>query len=714
MEIKRKIKQTIENLKYKFWHSRLAWYDDSHEIKLTSLSPSENIEDNDSNIDAYEIALRNVLKSTEANNIAMTGDLGIGKSSILKAYEKRYGEKFIYVSVSDLIDDSQPPEKKKTPEEKKTLEEKKKIQEEIEKNLLKQLIAICRKKDIPASRFRNIPESPSKRNAILFTILTAIFALNIGVVLFWDEIAEAFETFHICIDKGKPFSYFFLVVLSTILVGCSIWNIILNYKLPKISAKASVKDGCEANIEMDTPIEPENLDKNLGEIIYLLEQAGKKSGYVLVIEDMDRFDADVCIPVLVKLRQINVMINQRMRFSNHKHSYKFIYVLKEEIFADKDPYKFFDIMLPVVPSLSNKSSIIYLNGRWKKFDLLPTFIPDIAPYLTDYRKIFHIENEYKIFREINSGFFVEDIQLDDINLQSIQTELMALIIYKIYFPHDFNKSRYTENDDTSKSNLSKALYNKHRLSLPVKVDMNADIFDMLASYMTQRVFYFIGAYSSSTLGQAESLYLKALNEYTISNAKYKRTNNVDYLSDAYSYIKSQSYQIKDILKNMAIKQPYPELMLRVIDYYAKTVTFIFQLPTIVYTETISYNEYFADINATFIYCGLVPTHKVYIKLLISGYKKMKKEADMVSKIVETLSYLNENNFKGFDFSDADLSTTELSEMSLTNLQGATYNSNTIFPKGFDPKAHGMIDISAQPEPETEPETNDSESTTPIT
>lgn len=690
MEIERKIKQIIVKLKYKFWHSRLAWYDDSHEIKLTSLSPSENIEDNDSNIDAYEIALRNVLKSTDANNIAMTGDLGIGKSSILKAYEKRYGEKFIYVSVSDLIDDSQPPEKKKTPEEKK------KIQEEIEKNLLKQLIAVCRKKDIPASRFRHIPESPSKRNAILFTILTAIFALNIGVVLFWDEIAEAFETFHICIDKGKPFSYFFLVVLSTILVGCSIWNIILNYKLPKISAKASVKDGCEANIEMDTPIEPENLDKNLGEIIYLLEQAGKKSGYVLVIEDMDRFDADVCIPVLVKLRQINVMINQRMRFSNHKHSYKFIYVLKEEIFADKDPYKFFDIMLPVVPSLSNKSSTIYLKDRWEEFDLLPTFIPHIAPFLTDYRKIFNIENEYKVFSKIHGDYLssIEDRKIR----REMHTELMALMIYKAYFPDDYYQIRYANENSNNTPMLTNELKDKWLLNFSRKAFFSLDsnnIFNVLAFYMSQRVFNFIGTYTSSAVAEATRMYKEVL--VAMDRVELEFRSNYSAM------------RIETILNKMGNKIIFPDTMQIVMNYFAKVMTLYFRACT--KYRQLEYNETYIIFHKY----GLYPHEDIHAQLLRAVFNTAKKDAEMAACAIADLYRFNAKNFIWLDFTGADLSKTSFKGMTL-DLSGVHYDDATIFPEdgSLDPDSSGMIYVPLKNKESTSPETNDSESTAPIT
>ena len=711
MEIKRKIKQTIENLKYKFWHSRLAWYDDSHEIKLTSLSPSENIEDNDSNIDAYEIALRNVLKSTEANNIAMTGDLGIGKSSILKTYERRNNEKFIYVSVSDLIDDSQPPEKKKTPGEKK------KIQEEIEKNLLKQLIAICRKKDIPASRFRNIPEAPSGFKNTAYAFLIAVCALALGIVLLWNQITKAitvdslqifgeigFNTSKITDESlteilayAKLISYAILIVSLFILSIVSAYKIIRHYKLPKISAKAAAANGSEAGVEFNTAIDPESLDKNLEEIIYLMERVGKKSGNVLVIEDMDRFPADVCFPVLVKLKQINMMVNQRIRFKKFGRSFKFIYALKEDFFSgsDKDPYKFFDVLIPIVPTLSSKSSTFYLNKNWEKYNFIPGFISNIAPHLTDYRRIFNIENEYTIFSEVHKKFF-DRIEDETIN-QELRTELMALIVYKVHYPEDYYEIRHETMNGSYQSLLAEKLHDTWTLPEDIKPNPDDDLIDILACYMTQRVFHFIGACAFSAVEQAKTQY-----EYAVDFNK-----NTDDKIAVVNILKCAS-EIEEILKKMGNKNLYPDTMPIVMDYYARTIALIFN-----YESPYELNKVYDKMYLLFMQYTK-PNFIVYEPLLMIIYKIMKFNSCITADVIEELLELKSGILRNFDFCDANLSDINFTIIPCITLKGSIYNSNTIFPKGFDPKAHGMIDISAQPEPETEPETNDSESTAPIT
>ena len=501
----------------------------------------------------------------------------------------------MYVSVSDLIQENDL--------------KKEDLQKKIEENLLKQLLAICRKKDIPASRFRNIPEAPSGFKNIAYAFLIAVCALALGIVLLWNQITKAitvdslqifgeigFNTSKITDESlteilayAKLISYAILIVSLFILSIVSAYKIIRHYKLPKISAKAAAANGSEAGIEFNTAIDPESLDKNLEEIIYLMERVGKKSGNVLVIEDMDRFPADVCIPVLVKLKQINMMVNQRMRhrrlhilpnsnilhaifgnlrlalhdimyFLHLRREFKFIFVLKEDIFSgsDKDPYKFFDVLIPIVPTLSSKSSTFYLNKNWEEYNFISGFISNIAPHLTDYRRIFNIENEYLIFSEVHKKFF-DSINDEDIK-KELRTELMALIIYKVHYPEDYYEIRYETMNGSYQSLLAEKLHDKWTLPKDIKPNPDDDLIDVLACYMTQRVFHFIGACAFSAVEQAKTQY-----EYAVAFNK-----NTDDKIAVVNILKCAS-EIEEILKKMGNKNLYPDTMPIVMDYYIQTI-----------------------------------------------------------------------------------------------------------------------------------------------
>lgn len=676
--------------------------------KLKSLSPSERINYKDKSTKTYLNALRHFLKKARVNNIAVTGDLGIGKSSILKSYESKYGEKFMYVSVSDLLQTSELKGKE--------------LQEEIEKNLLKQLLAICRKKDIPASRFRNIPESPSGFRNIAYAFLIALCVLNLSIVLLWNQITKVItvdslqifgkfgldtrkitdESLTEALAYAKLVLYAALIILLFSLSIVTTYKIIRHYKLPKISAKAATANGSEAGVELNTAIDPKSLDENLEEIIYLMERVGKKSGNVLVIEDMDRFPADVCLPVLVKLKQINIMVNQRMRhrrlhilpnsnilhaifgdlrlalhdimyFLHLRREFKFIFVLKEDIFSgsEKDPYKFFDVLIPIVPTLSSRSSTFSLNENWDEYDFIPGFISNIAPYLTDYRRIFNIENEYTIFSEVHKEFFY-NINNEDIK-QELRTELMALIIYKVHYPEDYYEIRNETMNDSYQSLLAEKLHDKYSLSVhDIKPNPDDDLIDILACYMTQRVFHFIGACAFSAVEQAKNQY-----EYAVAFSKNNNIEGINKCAD----------DIENILEKMGNKNLYPDTMPIVMDYYAHTMTLAFK------RSHESIVKPYDDMYRIFDKYNIQPQKTIHEVLLMTAYEKSKTNANMVANIIAKLYHLKSADLRAFDFSDADLSKTKFSAMPLIRLRDATYNSKTIFPQDFDPIPRGMKEIT---------------------
>lgn len=65
---------------------------------LYPLSPTKKLDD----IKAYDAYLTDIINNPDIGNIAITGDLGVGKSSILRTYESDHRKKFIYISACDL------------------------------------------------------------------------------------------------------------------------------------------------------------------------------------------------------------------------------------------------------------------------------------------------------------------------------------------------------------------------------------------------------------------------------------------------------------------------------------------------------------------------------------------------------------------------------------------------------------------------------------
>ncbi len=481
-----------------------------------SLAPDNNAE----NVGSYAAWLHSVATDSSTNqdygNIALTGDIGIGKSSIVRTYEKNRNYKFVYITAGDLgyrfekdeitglpllprkksecsndenvadeavtsqnddngnqQEETEPPQdmtKDKpensvefTDDEIEKLSEE--IQQKLEKNLLEQLIALCSSKDIPKSRFQTVPENESTADKRFWQIIYPIFCV-IAAFCGFKLIANNFiEQDFFDFVNFVPWTWLILIVFLSLSIGVAVSKLITHYKFTKITLNVGKEDNGGASAEIDID-EGENasLDTNLHEIIYLFEQlADKKSGKneerppVFVIEDVDRYPAEICFHILTRFKQINDMLNSRYRLnhSGYGKHYKFIYTLNDKIFddsqggrsiSDNDPYKFFDVIIPVIPKLSFANSYSILINDFEDYNIDEGFLKDVSFYIFDFRKLRDIENEFVVYR---NKF--------DSNLPS--TALLAFVMYKIFY-----KSKYYELFKTDKKGvpqsklLQKVLY----------------------------------------------------------------------------------------------------------------------------------------------------------------------------------------------------------------------------------------------------------------
>jgi len=390
---------------------------ESSEYRIKSLAPDERLDDDYSKM--YYSYLDDFIANPLVNNIAITGDYGIGKSTIIHNYENTRAnkpwapKKFAYLSVTDLNLHSEDNEEQ---------------QDRVEVRLLKQLLVICNKDDIHGSHFRPVPENKS----ILIPILLTLTGVIIAAAKF-GLINEA---------VNNPLYIILLILLCGYLIFYSIKSIYKHYNLPSFEFTFGNSDN-NSTIQTGADDEKETLDSHLTDIVYLMETVYKKTGGILVIEDIDRYEIEICIPVLEKLREINTLINQRLRFCKlGEQTFKFIYLLKDDIFSETDNNrnstpvtKFFDGVIPVVPRIGNTNSYDYLSEIWSSYHLSNSFINKIAPFIFDFRKIRAIENEFNIFLTVTNAH----IQVTDESKKN--TEIMALSIYKFFFPNEYYQIR---------------------------------------------------------------------------------------------------------------------------------------------------------------------------------------------------------------------------------------------------------------------------------
>ena len=416
-----------------------------NDYKFQSFAPDETLTDSTSQ--KYLKQLRDLMEHELVTNIAVTGDLGVGKSTLIRNYEQihkeelRSGQKYFYLSVNDL----KIEELDTAPNRLEQAQEK--LRQELEVRLLKQLLVVCEKKDIAGCHYQPVPERKSPVIPFIFTAAAVLLAAwGLG---FLDNLAYW---------EYELWLMILVLVLAAIVVWFAARQLHIHYKTPSFSLRfGSEQNGGSADAAPDT--DAELLDKYLMDIVYVMETVYEKSGGVLVIEDLDRYGSEVCVPILEKFREINILINQRLR-SKGKKPFRFLYVLRDDIFAElsKDerstvpPSKFFDGLLTIVPQLGYANSVDFLKKKWKAYSFEEDFLLAISPYVYDYRQIRAIENEYQIFRSVAD----ENCK----GLEIPNTAIMAFCVYRHFYPAEYYQIRKDPEHELVKYLVDLELYRR--------------------------------------------------------------------------------------------------------------------------------------------------------------------------------------------------------------------------------------------------------------
>ena len=149
---------------------------------------------------------------------------------------------------------------------------------------------------------------------------------------------------------------------------------------------------------------------------------------MVIIEDLDRFEQT---EVFTKLREINLLINNSNKI---KRDVVFIYAIKDDMFVDKDRAKFFDFMIPIIPVIdySNSSNKLLKIIQQNNYQISNDLIDNLSMFIDDMRLLYNIMNEFYVYsNKLGKDF---------------QNQLLAMIVYKNIFPHDFTKLSQNEGD----------------------------------------------------------------------------------------------------------------------------------------------------------------------------------------------------------------------------------------------------------------------------
>lgn len=404
-------------------------------VELESLTPIDytQIASDEFETDYYKIyknVLNNVTQDKHITNVGVTGGYGTGKSSIIHSYFNELKSRTsIYISLAhfgSLAGNTLP-----TPQDDKKINSQ--IDNILEMKIVNQLVNQIEPDKIPKANFfvkKNINNIKIIFYSLSIICLILYFKFLLPVIT--EKITYSIQNF----PPNLEFIDYILIIISVIaiiilyyLLSNTIKNIIYKGNWSKLTINSM---GINVNMENKDFSSVSYFDNFLSDVIYLFDESDAD---FVIFEDLDRFNDH---SIFEKLREINLMVNQRRNSANDK-KLMFFYVISDEVFSEKkdvsatEKTKFFDVIIPIIPIVNNTNSFDYLKSRLiddlaitDKNDF-ETFLYQISIFINDLRVLKNIVNEFKIYKEIHKN-----------NIKIDYKQLLTLIIYKTLDSSDFN------------------------------------------------------------------------------------------------------------------------------------------------------------------------------------------------------------------------------------------------------------------------------------
>ena len=244
------------------------------------------------------------------HNIGIAGGFGVGKSSLLRSYEKRY------LRMANLKQEINNPfkdrRKKDTPRflyvsmgESQCNDSDNK--NETERRILLQIYSRFHKKDIPSSSFEMIHESTGHLRIktvacclFLFLVLLLTFFTPLGKLLKATLPAASIIVHY----KTEIHAALYLIVIGMAVIG---GGYLIYQALTKMYVKTLALKGEKAEVAVERTDTRDYLDQYSMDLVYCLEQTAEKIGHTVVFEDMDRMKTDDVIEIFVRLKEIRIL-----------------------------------------------------------------------------------------------------------------------------------------------------------------------------------------------------------------------------------------------------------------------------------------------------------------------------------------------------------------------------------------------------------------------
>lgn len=380
------------------------------QLDFKSLAPRADVD-----LSVYEKAFKFALSDTRIKNIAITGSYGAGKSSVVETFKNTVeGQKYKYlhISLAHFEKANEIPTDEIQHGE---------IEHLLEGKIINQLMHKIPVERIPDSRVA-IKKSPDKGQVERWSVGIVI---GILLVLYFSLFVPMtkIDTHNLflkwlCISLTKWDVFIPAVIVACILLYKLVEYLVSVQMKTRFFKRICFKDGEIEIFGSEKENEFSYFDRYLDEIKYLFRNAEID---VFVFEDIDRYGTNL---IFEKLREINDIINVE-----REKSIRFFYLLRDDLFIEKDRTKFFDFIIPILPVISKHNSFnIYLkyieNGV---FPLRREFLKQISLYIDDMRILNNIYNEYQIYQTM----------LSEISVGKSAEKIFSIVTYKNLFPAEF-------------------------------------------------------------------------------------------------------------------------------------------------------------------------------------------------------------------------------------------------------------------------------------
>ena len=418
----------------------------------------DNQEDGEYKI--YEEALDAALKKRNIRNIAVTGNFGIGKSRFLHYYSNKNKRKFLFVSGCSFM----KPGKLKG----------KDGMEQVEYNLIYQLLLGCHRY-AGSGILRGMP-----LNQLHFLrILGSITGLPLLCAVFLLTLAPKFEPYfrelrwynsaNIIVPRAVCVALIIILLIDICALSVTFWN-----GRHRLNLKSVSLEWGSAKFSIENQDGTSYFYQNRYALLSSLVDAADQIGHTVVFEDMDRLEGAGSLSLFTELWELNQEVNL---YIGEGEPIRFIYVLHDQLFSPEGTedsvastapdahiqLKFFDYILPIIPKMGPQYAVIVAKSLLKKDSDFDEILTEVAPYLTDYRLLRTIANEYDVFSSVEKarrevlekrgeygifsalaiflGIKEQDNGKEYIPTKDEKVKLLGLVIYKNLMPQDYKKIR---------------------------------------------------------------------------------------------------------------------------------------------------------------------------------------------------------------------------------------------------------------------------------